>query len=59
MGTNSPGYSARLETELRAAGAAYVEAPVSGSRVPAERGELVVMLAGADERARWTARSGG
>lgn len=49
MGTNSPGYSARLETELRAAGAAYVEAPVSGSRVPAERGELVVMLAGADE----------
>src|SRR5690606_32232533 len=36
MGTNSPGYSARLETELRAAGAAYVEAPVSGSRVPAD-----------------------
>jgi 3-hydroxyisobutyrate dehydrogenase-like beta-hydroxyacid dehydrogenase len=28
------------------AGGRYVEAPVSGSRVPARRGELVAMLAG-------------
>jgi len=46
MGTNSPAYSAALAAEVRAAGGGYVEAPVSGSRVPAERGELVVMLAG-------------
>lgn len=46
MGTTSPEYSRRLETEVRAAGGHYVEAPVSGSRVPAERGELVAMLAG-------------
>jgi 3-hydroxyisobutyrate dehydrogenase len=49
MGTNSPAYSAALEADIRAAGGMYVEAPVSGSRVPAERGELVVMLAGADD----------
>jgi 3-hydroxyisobutyrate dehydrogenase len=42
---------ATLAAEIRAAGGGYVEAPVSGSRVPAERGELVVMLAGADAAA--------
>ncbi|WP_181773992.1 NAD(P)-dependent oxidoreductase [Amycolatopsis pittospori] len=46
MGTTAPGYSRGLESELRAAGAKYAEAPVSGSRVPAEAGELVAMLAG-------------
>lgn len=48
MGTNSPAYSLALEADIRAAGGAYVEAPVSGSRVPAEQGRLVLMLAGAD-----------
>ncbi len=46
MGTTAPEHSRRLETELLAAGAKYVEAPVSGSKVPAEAGELVAMLAG-------------
>ncbi|KMS82521.1 2-hydroxy-3-oxopropionate reductase [Streptomyces regensis] len=46
MGTTSPEYSHTLETEIRAAGGRYVEAPVSGSRVPAEQGQLVGMLAG-------------
>ncbi|SME99547.1 3-hydroxyisobutyrate dehydrogenase [Tistlia consotensis] len=46
MGTVSPAYSEALEAEVRAAGGRYVEAPVSGSRKPAESGELVVMLAG-------------
>ncbi|AGF66987.1 NADP oxidoreductase, coenzyme F420-dependent:6-phosphogluconate dehydrogenase, NAD-binding protein [Streptomyces hygroscopicus subsp. jinggangensis TL01] len=46
MGTTSPAYSHALETEIRAAGGRYVEAPVSGSRVPAEQGQLVAMLAG-------------
>jgi 3-hydroxyisobutyrate dehydrogenase len=46
MGTTSPDYSRRLETDIRAAGGRYVEAPVSGSRKPAEAGQLVAMLAG-------------
>ncbi|MFF7945766.1 NAD(P)-dependent oxidoreductase [Streptomyces griseorubiginosus] len=46
MGTTSAEYSAGLQDAVRAAGGRYVEAPVSGSRVPAERGELVAMLAG-------------
>lgn len=46
MGTTSPAHSADLEADIRAAGGRYVEAPVSGSRTPAEAGELVAMLAG-------------
>ncbi|MFD9903700.1 NAD(P)-dependent oxidoreductase [Streptomyces sp. NPDC059063] len=46
MGTTSPAYSRGLEADIRAAGGRYVEAPVSGSRTPAEAGRLVAMLAG-------------
>ncbi len=46
MGTTAPEYSHGLEADVRAAGGRYVEAPVSGSRAPAEAGELVAMLAG-------------
>lgn len=46
MGTTSPDYSRRLEADVLAAGGSYVEAPVSGSRKPAEAGQLVAMLAG-------------
>jgi 3-hydroxyisobutyrate dehydrogenase len=46
MGTTSPGYSRALEADIQEAGGRYVEAPVSGSRGPAEEGRLVVMLAG-------------
>ena len=46
MGTTSADYSRGLETDIRAAGGQYVEAPVSGSRKPAEAGQLVAMLAG-------------
>jgi 3-hydroxyisobutyrate dehydrogenase len=46
MGTTSPSYSHALEGDVIAAGGKYVEAPVSGSRKPAETGELVGMLAG-------------
>lgn len=53
MGTTSPEYSAGLEAAVRAAGGRYVEAPVSGSRGPAENAQLVAMVAGADrERVR-------
>ncbi|QND55047.1 NAD(P)-dependent oxidoreductase (plasmid) [Phyllobacterium sp. 628] len=46
MGTNSAEYSRTLEADIRAAGGSYVEAPVSGSRKPAEAGQLVGMLSG-------------
>ncbi|QMU80443.1 NAD(P)-dependent oxidoreductase [Streptacidiphilus sp. PB12-B1b] len=49
MGTTEPEYSRGLEADIRAAGGHYVEAPVSGSRGPAEAGELVAMLAGEPE----------
>ncbi len=49
MGTTSPDYSRGLEADIRAAGGHYVEAPVSGSRKPAEAGDLVAMLAGETE----------
>ncbi len=46
LGTTSAGYSAGLAREVRREGGAYVEAPVSGSRVQAEDGTLVGLLAG-------------
>ncbi|SDU43367.1 NAD(P)-dependent oxidoreductase [Stappia sp. ES.058] len=49
MGTVSADYSKRLSDNIRTAGGRYVEAPVSGSRKPAEAGQLVGMLAGEPE----------
>lgn len=46
MGTTAPDWSQTLEADIIAAGGRYVEAPVSGSRKPAEAGQLVAMLAG-------------
>ena len=46
MGTTAPQYSRALGAEIESVGGHYVEAPVSGSRTPAENGELVAMLAG-------------
>jgi 3-hydroxyisobutyrate dehydrogenase len=46
MGTTAPEFSRDLEHDIREAGGRYVEAPVSGSRTPAERGELVGLVAG-------------
>jgi 3-hydroxyisobutyrate dehydrogenase len=46
MGTSSLDFSRALDADIRAAGGRYVEAPVSGSRVPAQRGELVGLVAG-------------
>jgi 3-hydroxyisobutyrate dehydrogenase len=46
MGTVAPSYSLALGEQLEAAGATFVEAPVSGSKVPALAGELVGMMAG-------------
>lgn len=49
MGTMPPAYSQALAQAVAAAGGRYVEAPVSGSRTPAENGQLVAMVAGAAE----------
>src|SRR5215467_9687649 len=42
MATPSPFYSKSLETDIRAHGGQYVEAPVAGSRKPAEAVSQVV-----------------
>jgi len=44
--SNSPGCSRALAVDVEAAGGRYVEAPVSGSRRPAEAGVLVALLGG-------------
>ncbi|WP_199041868.1 NAD(P)-dependent oxidoreductase [Glycomyces salinus] len=49
MGTFGPEYAAALAADVARAGGSYVEAPVSGSRGPAEAGSLVAMLAGDEE----------
>jgi 3-hydroxyisobutyrate dehydrogenase len=49
LGTTSPAYSSALECDVVAAGGAYVEAPVSGSRQPATLGQLVGMVAGRED----------
>ena len=50
-GTVGVDAAARIGAAARTAGVAFVDAPVSGSRVPAERGELII-LAGAGAEAR-------
>lgn len=49
MASIAPGYSRGLAADVHAAGGRYVEAPVSGSRKPAEAGQLVCLLAGDPE----------
>jgi 3-hydroxyisobutyrate dehydrogenase len=49
MGSNPAEYSRALSDEIAAVGGQYVEAPVSGSRIPAEKGQLVSLLGGDPE----------
>ena len=49
LGTTSPEFSRALAADVEGAGGRYAEAPVSGSRGPAEAGELVGLLAGRPE----------
>jgi 3-hydroxyisobutyrate dehydrogenase len=49
MGSTAPDYSCALAADIQAAGGRYVEAPVSGSKKPAEAGELVALLGGDPE----------
>ena len=48
-GSTSPAYAESLAADVAAAGGRFVEAPVAGSRVPAEAGQLIALLGG-DER---------
>lgn len=49
MSSVAPDYSIGLGMDIHSAGGNYIEAPVSGSRKPAENGELVVLLGGNTE----------
>lgn len=49
MGTTSAEYSKSLAEDIARVGGTYIEAPVSGSRKPAEAGTLVAMMAGEPE----------
>jgi hypothetical protein len=50
MGTVAPAFSEALAADIRSSGGRFVECPVSGSRLPAEEGTLVAMLAGGPDR---------
>jgi 3-hydroxyisobutyrate dehydrogenase-like beta-hydroxyacid dehydrogenase len=49
MSTSGPRSARETAARLTALGARFVDAPVSGSRAPAERGELLVLAGGAPE----------
>jgi hypothetical protein len=46
MSTVDPGTSARIAAAVAATGAAFLEAPVSGSKGPAVDGQLIILAAG-------------
>jgi 3-hydroxyisobutyrate dehydrogenase-like beta-hydroxyacid dehydrogenase len=49
MSTSGPRFARETAARLAPLGARFVDAPVSGSRAPAERGELLVIAGGAAE----------
>jgi 3-hydroxyisobutyrate dehydrogenase-like beta-hydroxyacid dehydrogenase len=49
MGTNPPAFSRQLADRLDNIGARFVDAPVSGTQVPAQEGALLIMASGPDE----------
>ena len=46
MGTISPSFSIKLSQELSKYNASYIDAPVSGSKKPAEDGKLIILTSG-------------
>ncbi len=46
MGTISPSFSTKLKEQLSKYNATYIDAPVSGSKKPAEDGNLIIMTSG-------------
>lgn len=49
MGTNPPGFTGQLDARLGKAGAVFVDAPVSGTRVQAGEGALLIMVSGPEK----------
>jgi 3-hydroxyisobutyrate dehydrogenase-like beta-hydroxyacid dehydrogenase len=49
MSTVSPEYTAQLAARIEATGAVFVDAPVSGSKIPAQQGALVILAGGPEE----------
>jgi 3-hydroxyisobutyrate dehydrogenase-like beta-hydroxyacid dehydrogenase len=49
MSSVAPAYNLQLQSRLENRGATFVEAPVSGSRKPAEEGNLVILAGGEDK----------
>jgi 3-hydroxyisobutyrate dehydrogenase-like beta-hydroxyacid dehydrogenase len=47
MSTVGPGLSRRMAEVVRARGGAFIDAPVAGTRAPAEKGALLVLAGGA------------
>ncbi|RME65126.1 MAG: NAD(P)-dependent oxidoreductase, partial [Nitrospirae bacterium] len=52
MSTVSPSYTEKLNETLRERSAVFVDAPVSGSKKPAEEGTLVILASGPEERVK-------
>lgn len=50
--TTTPAYAQALAADVAAVGGSFIEAPVAGSRVPAENAQLVALLGGDEEVAR-------
>ncbi|MCC7573942.1 MAG: NAD(P)-dependent oxidoreductase [Candidatus Methanofastidiosum sp.] len=46
MGTISPSFSIKIKEQLSKYGAKYIDAPVSGSKKPAEDGKLIILTSG-------------
>ncbi|MFO7817174.1 MAG: NAD(P)-dependent oxidoreductase [Thermodesulfobacteriota bacterium] len=49
MSSVAPAYNLQLASRLKDSGAVFVEAPVSGSKKPAEEGKLVILAGGEDK----------
>jgi len=52
MTTNDPSYVREAERRLKKIGAFYIDAPILGSVIPARKGELTLLLAGDEEKAK-------
>lgn len=52
MSSVSPAYSRELEVSLEAEGVVLIDAPVSGTRKPAEEGTLIILASGPEQAVR-------
>ncbi|MBM4301431.1 MAG: NAD(P)-dependent oxidoreductase [Deltaproteobacteria bacterium] len=52
MSSVSPGYTRELARELELSGVTFIDAPVSGTKKPAEDGALVILAAGPQDKVK-------